>query len=362
MNSMNLIYALRARLHGCPELSGRENQTIETIEAFLRAHTSMTVERRDGWLLAAHFEGEGLKTVGFRADMDAIPVEGEPHKARHGCGHDGHCAILCALALALENAYTGKNVMLIFQPAEEIGAGARMICESWPELRALDRIYGLHNLPGFPRGALLARRGCFACASQGFIADVQGRPAHAAYPGDGANPAELLCAAVGALPGMAAEILQGDDRLLMVTVIGLRIGGENFGLAASEGRLCLTLRGDRQSDIDALADAVRRFINAGCAEKGMTARYECRDVFPDTTSYDDIVDDAVARWRSAGLPVQMLEAPMRWSEDFGWYLKSVPGMYFGVGIGEACPGLHTAEYRFDDGVIEPALKAIWALL
>ena len=352
------ILDLRARLHDCPELSGHEVNTFNIIEDFLRTHTTLTVERRPEGLLATHWEGEGLETLGFRADVDAIPMEGNPTCACHGCGHDGHSAILCALALATEGRRYGKNLYFIFQPAEETGEGARRICESWPEIGTLHRIYGLHNIPGHPLGTVLARPGCFACASQGFIADVQGRPAHAAYPGDGANPAGLLCQTVLALPQMTEDILRGDDRLLMHTVIGLRVGGENFGLSASEGRLCLTLRGHCQSDIDALAQAIRATLERG----DMTAAFESRDVFPDTTNPADITQEAVARWRASGLSVRMLEAPMRWSEDFGWYLKCLPGMFFGIGAGEDCPGLHTAGYCFPDAVIAPAVDAFTALL
>ncbi|MGX8706116.1 MAG: M20 metallopeptidase family protein [bacterium] len=349
------IYDLRAKLHACPELSGREVNTLNLLENFLRTHTTLAVERRPEGLLATHWEGGQLETLGFRADVDAIPCDGH---ARHGCGHDGHSAILCALALALEGRTIDKNLCFIFQPAEETGEGAKAICEAWPEIETLHRIYGLHNIPGHPLGAVLARPGCFACASRGFVVDVQGKPAHAAYPGEGQNPAALLCEAVLALPGMIDGILNGDPRLLMHTVIGLRVGGENFGMSASDGRLCLTLRGHREADIDALTDAIRAFIEKG----GMTASYENRDVFPDTTNPPDIADEVVKRWNAAGLPVRVLDEPMRWSEDFGWYLKRVPGQFFGIGIGEDHPGLHTGDYVFDDRAIAPALSALLALL
>ena len=353
------IPSLRATLHACPEPSGHESRTLSLLRQFLENHTALTVRDMGGWLLATHHEGDGLRTLAFRADMDAIPGEDGP---RHGCGHDGHCAILCALALMIDGRRLNANVHLIFQSAEETGEGARRVIEGWPAFQTVDRIYGLHNIPGHPAGAILARPGCFACASQGFIVDVTGRPAHAAYPDQGANPAEALCRLTLALPEMTAEILNGDDRLLMHTVVGLRLGGENFGLSASSGRLCLTLRGHRQADIDALAERIRAHARAACTEAGMTCRFETRDAFPDTTNPPEIVADAAAKWRAAGLSVTTLPEPMRWSEDFGHYLKQRPGMFFGVGIGEHHPGLHTAEYRFDDNIIEPAAKAFFALI
>ena len=329
------------------------------IGAFLRENTSLEVEAGDGFLTALHREGVGLETLALRADVDAIPGADGP---RHGCGHDGHSAILCALALMLEGRRLGKNVRLIFQGAEETGEGARQVLRALPDLGGASRIYALHNIPGFPLGTLLARKGCFACASEGLIVEIAGRPAHAAYPHEGANPAPLLCRLTLALPGMISKILNGGDRLLMHTVVGLRAGGENFGLSASEGRLCLTLRGHRQADIDALAGAIDRFARSECAASGMTARLELRDVFPDTSNPPEVVDEALLKWRGAGLPVMTLNEPMRWSEDFGAYLKKIPGMFFGVGIGETHPGLHTAEYGFDDAVIEPAARAFLALI
>lgn len=368
------VTELRGRLHACPERSGHEVRTLQTIRRFLSENTTLTVEDMGGWLLATHWEGDGLPTLGFRADMDAIPVEGtlcdarlgadvrSGADARHGCGHDGHSAILCGLGLMLEGRRVGRNVRLIFQAAEETGEGARHICETWPELASLSRLYALHNIPGFPKGAVLMRRGCFACASCGLVVRVQGRPSHAAYPGDGANPIELLSRLALETPDMIRDILGGDDRLLMRTLIGLIAGGENFGLSASEGRLNQTLRGHRKADIDALIAAIRARAEAGCAEEGMTCAFELRDVFPDTTNDDDAFDEALERFGRAGLNVVQLAEPMRWSEDYGWYLKRVPGLYFGIGAGKDWPGLHTDGFHFDDTLISTALRALEALL
>lgn len=361
-SQMNKLIALRRQLHGCPELSGLETRTLAAIRAFLAANTSLAIEDMGGWLLATHWEGAGLPWVGFRADVDALPVEGAPQQARHGCGHDGHSAILCGLALLLEGRRTGRNVHLIFQPAEETGAGARHICETWPALAELSAIYALHNIPGFPTGEVLMREGCFACASCGHSIRVLGRPAHAAYPGDGANPIELLSRLTLAGPALIDEVLAGGDRLLMRTLIGLRAGGENFGLSASEGELNQTLRGHRKADIDALIQKLEALCMASCRAQGMACSFELRDEFPDTTNDAASCRDALARFRRAGLPVAELAEPMRWSEDFGWFLKHVPGVYFGIGAGEHCPGLHTADYQFDDALLSPALRALEALL
>lgn len=358
-NQLNMVMALRRALHGCPERSGHEARTMATIRTFLHENTSLEVRDMGGWLLATHWEGDSLSAIGFRADMDALPAG---DGARHGCGHDGHSAMLCGLGLLLEGRRVGRNVHLMFQGAEETGEGARRIIDSWPELNSLQTIYALHNIPGYPRGAVLMRRGCFACASCGHIVHLTGRPAHAAYPGDGANPIGLLSRLALETPQMIEEILSGDDRLLMRTLIGLNAGGEDFGISAHEGRLCQTLRGHRKADIDALVQKIEARALAGSRVAGLKCNYEIRDAFPDTTNDDDHYDDALARFNAAGLPVKLLDEPMRWSEDFGWLLKKVPGVYFGIGAGEDCPGLHTESYEFDDGLIEAGVRVFEALL
>jgi len=288
---------------------------------FPKEYTTLQLERKDGWLIARHIEDDSLPTIAFRADMDAIPGESGP---RHGCGHDGHSAVLCGLALELEGMKLGKNICLIFQHAEETGAGAKMIADG---LSSVDVIFGLHNIPGHPKGTLLIRDECFACASCGMIEDI----------------------------------LNGSDRLLMHTVVGLNLGGENFGLSASEGKLCLTLRGHRQADIDMLIESVKARAETLCACRDMSYTFELRDVFPDTTNHEAAVSEACKIWKQAGMPMKTLAEPMRWSEDFGWYLKKFPGMFFGIGSGENAPGLHTADYEFDDGLIEPAVDAFMTL-
>ena len=359
-HQLEKIVALRRTLHMRPERSGHEARTMATIAAFLLENTALQVRNMGGWLLATHREGDGLPAIGFRADMDALP-SGETG-ARHGCGHDGHSAVLCGLALLLEGRRTGRNVHLIFQGAEETGEGAKRVIESWPALESLQAVYALHNIPGYPKGAVLVRRGCFSCASCGHIVHIQGRPAHAAYPGDGANPVELLCRLALETPAMIADILNSDGRLLMRTLIGLNAGGEDFGISAHEGRLCQTLRGHRKADIDALIQNIEARARTGCREAGMTCEFEIRDAFPDTTNDDTRFDEALARFTAAGLTVRLLDEPMRWSEDFGWILKKIPGVYFGIGAGEDWPGLHTAGYEFDDGLIEVGVRAFEALL
>ena len=152
---LDQIIALRAQLHACAEVSGREVVTKHTLLTFLREHTSLELHELAGGFYAAHREPEGTKpTVALRADYDALATpEGG---AAHLCGHDGHAAALCGVALMLEGQSIGHSVFLLFQGTEETGAGAALCCELF-DREKVDEIYGAHNLPGFPFGAVLTR-------------------------------------------------------------------------------------------------------------------------------------------------------------------------------------------------------------
>lgn len=354
------IKALRAKLHETPRLSGQEADSAALLEQFLRAHTTLEIQRYDNRMICLYRGKPEEETVAFRADLDAIPGESGPY---HGCGHDGHSAVLAGVALWLEAHKPEKNVVLLFQNSEETGEGAKPLRDLALESLHIDRIYGLHNLPGFPAGMILSRSDTFACASRGFIAEVTGSQSHAAYPEQGRNPAELLSRVVLSLPELRQEAAGPEfDGLLMSTVVALEVGAENFGVSAGSGRLCLTLRSTSLEALERFESLLRARLERECAAEQMQVRFELRDAFPDTVSDSAVLANARARWTKAGLPQQELAEPMRWSEDFGWYLKKIPGAFFGVGAGEQWPGLHTPDYQFNDAIIPSAVAAFTALI
>ena len=185
MEDWQALRKLRGELHRHPELSGCERETAAILINFLERHTSLEIHREDGWFWALHWEEGADETAAFRADMDAVCRSGkEPF---HGCGHDGHSTILAGFGLALEGAKTGRNICLVFQPAEETGQGAKKVLERLPEALSIDEIYGFHNIPGWPLGTVLLRDGVFSCASLGLTIRILGRQSHAAYPEPGSG-------------------------------------------------------------------------------------------------------------------------------------------------------------------------------
>ena len=349
MREENKIRAaqLRKELHAMAEVSMREENTRRHIKRFLREHTTLEVHAEDGWLWALHREESAAKTIAFRADFDAVAT-GE-NTAAHLCGHDGHAAALCGLALEMEGKKYGKNICLLFQHAEETGQGGR-ICAELIKKANIDEIYGCHSLPGYPYGEICLKKGSFACASRGLILKMQGTSAHAAYPENGKNPAPALCELAARLPDFTAAEAYGG--MVMATLIGIRCGRKAFGMAASDGELYLTLRAHLNRDLQALEDKIITFCREKAQNGGFGFEYEHIDAFPGTENEDACVRKVEIAAGKAGYSLFSLPEPMRWSEDFGWYLMECPGAYFGIGAGENCPALHTPDFEYNDDLIE----------
>lgn len=354
---MNLdeIIQLRHALHGCPEASGREVRTKALLMDFLKSHTTMELIPCGDGFYAAHREGDSVgkkPSIALRADYDALSLP--DGTAAHRCGHDGHAAALCGAALLAEGQVFGRDIFFLFQPAEETGAGAKG-CMDLFSRESVGEIYGAHNLPGFPLGRVTTRLGTFACASRGVILKFQGKPAHAAYPETGISPAsavgELLCA----LPELSESARYTG--MTMCTVIGARLGEKAFGQAAAAAEVWLTLRSEHDKDLERLYGEILTLSEELEGKYGLSASHQLQDVFPATENTASCAKKVLKLCHG-----ELLETPMRWSEDFGHYLKVCPGAFFGIGSGEKQPPLHTERYEYPDELLGPTMDAFLALM
>lgn len=351
--NMEEIRALRRTLHSCPERSGEEARTRAALMDFLTRRTGLELHPCGAGFYAAHREEHGSKPpVALRADYDALALPGGG--AAHLCGHDGHAAALCAAALSIQGERLDRNAFFLFQPAEETGAGAPGCLEMF-ELERVEQIYGAHNLPGLPLGRVFTRPGTFACASRGVTLFFSGRPTHAAYPEHGLSPAPAVGRLLCALPGLADPAQYGG--MTLCTVIGAEMGERAFGAAAAQAQVWLTLRAERDQDLELLFTGLVQLASSLAGEYGLGFDHQVQDVFPATVN-----DPACAQRVMELCGGRLLEAPMRWSEDFGHYLRRCPGAFFGIGAGEDCPPLHTRDYQYPDALLEPAAAAFRALL
>ena len=347
------IITLRRALHTCPEISGQEQKTKALLQQFLRQHTGLELHAcGDGFYAALRSPHPIQGGIALRADYDALAMP--DGTARHLCGHDGHAAALCGVALAASEQTWNRDIFFLFQPAEETGAGAAG-CTALLDREAVAEIYGAHNLPGLPLGLVTTRPGTFACASRGLTLRFRGRATHAAYPENGISPAGAVGALLCQLPELAAPARYAG--MTLCTVIGAQMGEKAFGAAASQGEVWLTLRAEHDRDLAALESAVLELACRLARADGLEFSHEIQDVFPATEN-----DPACAEKVLTACQGQLLDVPMRWSEDFGRYLQRCPGAFFGIGAGQMHPPLHTEQYVYPESLLEPTIQVFLSLL
>lgn len=378
--NLEKIKRLRHELHAHPELSMEERETKKRLMEFLRENTKLFIEDRGHYFYAyANGKNEKLEPIAFRADMDALPMEekaGLPYGSKnpgvcHKCGHDGHCAALCGLALEADRLGTDRPVYFIFQHGEEIGGGGEE-CAGLIREKGIRWVFAFHNMSGYPEGQVLVKSGVTQCTSKGLTIYMEGTPAHASQPEDGKNPAAALAKLALAIEAMAGaqrgeeNAGQGENSsfggFVLATIVELSAGGRNFGIAASKGSVSVTLRADYERDLNRLEERIRETAQGLAKRYGLALSFEEQDFFPETVNDPEAVSLVRRAAVSLKIPVRELSQPFRASEDFGYYLKQCPGAIFYIGNGEDHPQLHTAEYDFNDGILERAADLFFALL
>jgi len=364
---------LRRRLHRVPEIAGEERETARMIAAHMAALAADRVlEGIGGAGVAAIFDGIGAgPTIALRAELDGLPLVetgAVPYRSSivgrgHLCGHDGHMATLAAVAedLAKRRPARGR-VVLLFQPAEETGEGARRVVDDarWSAL-GVEWAFAYHNLPGYPLGRVVVRNGTFACGSVGLEARLQGATSHAAYPEQGRSPAEATSRLIHGLGHLADGTAAGPG-FRLGTVVHARLGTEAFGTTPGEAVVCTTLRADSEAGMAGLREGAEKMVRTEAAAAGLGLEVTWREPFPVTVCYPEA--NEVVRWAasSCDLEVENLTEPLRWSEDFGWIAGSCRGALLGLGSGEAQPPLHAPDYDFPDALLEPAARLMRAII
>ena len=363
---LQMIITLRHTLHRYPELSMRERETMRRVKAFLRENTTVEIVEREGWFYAVKpGRDPASRPIAFRADMDALPMQEDrelPYASTcdgvsHKCGHDGHTAALCGLALALEETPPERTVYLIFQPGEEIGAGGER-CAALLREKDIREVYAFHNLSGYPEGTVLYRNGLTNPASEGLTIRFRGKQSHASTPEDGRNPA----AVISRLALYSQQCLEGPhDGMVLCTVTGIRVGSGDFGISPGEGSLCLTLRAEREDEMKRLETDLLRYAAEQAGENGLRAEHQISDYFPETRNHPEGIRRVLSCAEKQGIPTLEMDRLWRASEDFGYYLKQSPGAMFYIGSGTEYPALHTPEYDFNDRILPTAVSMLAGL-
>lgn len=356
---------LRQALHRRPELAYEEHATSRLVAEKLRAWGYEVETGLAGTgVVATLRHGPGERVIGIRADMDALPIEegtGLAHASEvkgkmHACGHDGHTTILMAAAeeLAQSRDFSG-TVRLIFQPAEEDGAGAqRMIDEGLFERFPVDAIYGLHNWPGVPAGEFRFIDGPAMASVELFIIKVIGRGGHGAKPHLAVDPVLAAASIVMALQSVVARSI--DPIEPAVVTVGAIHGGTVPNVIPDSVELQITVRSFTPEIRDQVRGRILAIAKAQAESYGATAEIFAPPGYPALINHP--TQNAIARQTAKRLFGQERVGtlpPIMASEDFAYFLEKRPGAYLFVGNGPSAD-LHSPLYDFNDAIIGDAAR------
>jgi len=365
----------RRDFHAHPETAYEEFRTAGIVAELLR---SFGLEVETGIAttgvvatLKGNRPGDGM--IGLRADMDALnlrELNTFAHCSRHdgkmhGCGHDGHTAMLLGAAqyLAKQPDFAG-TLVFIFQPAEEGEAGARAMIEAGLfEQFPVDAVYGMHNWPGLEAGHFAVHEGAVMSAMDTFDIEITGRGCHGGMPHIGVDPVLVAGQLITALQSIVARQL---DPLQsgVISVTQMR-GGDAYNVVPDSVRLSGTCRNFSVAVQDQLEQAMRQQVEHICAAFGARGELQYNRIYPSTVNVAEHAD-ICAELAAELVGEQALHrdlAPSMGAEDFAFMLQQKPGAYIWLGNGsaEGGRGLHNPHYDFNDEVL-PVGASFWVSL
>ncbi|KAA9370043.1 M20 aminoacylase family protein [Ochrobactrum quorumnocens] len=356
--------ALRRDIHTHPELAFKETRTSALVADYLKQWGyDVTTGVGGSGVVGTLKRGNSNKTIGIRADMDALPINeatgldyaSSNSGVMHACGHDGHTTVLLAAAryLAQSGRFSG-TVHLIFQPAEEIGAGARrMIEDGLFERFPCDAVYGLHNWPGVPAGKFGFVTGPAMASVDRARIRVNGRGGHGAEPHKSVDPVVVASSIVLALQTVVARNLDPLD-MGVVTVASIH-GGDALNVIPAHVDLGITIRSFSQTVREELRRRIEAVARSQAESFGAVADVNYQWGFPaliNAKAETEFARQVALGTFPTGTVIEDFR-PRTASEDFAFMLEQKPGTYFFVGNGDSA-GLHSPNYNFNDEILLPA--------
>ena len=346
------LAADRQALHRIPELDHDLPQTLAYLKNALKGLPCQVFSPMSG-ALCAWFDFGRETAIAFRADADALPIEEKTGAAyasqhpgkMHACGHDGHMAILLELARRLSRKETlPHNVLLVFQPAEETTGGARELCETGIfETYRVQAIFGLHLWPGLTAGVIASRERELMARSCEVTVDIFGKSAHIAKAAEGVDALAAGVEFYRQASALEQALPQGIFRLLK---FGRFQSGTVRNALSAHTHLEGSLRAFQDEIFEGLQQGLRDIGHQVEAAFGCTVQVHMNDGYPAVMNPPELF----ARVRRTA-DFALLDGPSMTAEDFSWYQRRLPGMFFFLGVGDT-PALHADTFDFDEAALE----------
>ena len=341
----------RRALHQIPELEWNLPKTIAYLKQALEGLGCKLFFPLDG-ALCAWFDFGAESAIAFRADADALPIKeindlpfASRHPGRmHACGHDGHMAILLELARRLDQKKTlNRNVLLVFQPAEETTGGAKDICDTGIFTDyAVEAIFGLHLWPGLEKGIVASRKNELMSRASELTVDIMGRSAHIAKASEGID---ALGAGLDFYRRVIALEQALPDNIFRVLNFGKLESGTVRNAISSHTHMEGSLRAFQDEVFEALRSGVYAAAKQVETATGCTVSVHLNEGYPAVMNPEALFDKVYSI-----APFHVLEKPSMTAEDFSWYQRYLPGMFFFLGTGDT-PALHAADFNFDETIL-----------
>jgi len=370
------LRTLRQHIHRHPELAYEEHATAALVAERLRSWGyEVTSGVGTTGVVGTLRAGSGVRSIGLRADMDALPIHEETGLGyassvpgtMHACGHDGHTAILLGAAkyLATTQQFSG-TLNLYFQPAEEKGhdsGASRMIADGLFERFPCDAVFGLHNHPGQPAGKFLFRSGPFMAASDKVVITIHGKGGHAARPHLAIDPAVVAASVVMALQTIVSRNI--DPAQAAVVTVGVLHSGSANNVIAGSATLELSARSFSDAVQQQLRERIATIAQGQAESYGATAQVSFLPGYPVlvNTSVETELAISVARELFGDAQVDDHFDLVTASEDFAYMLQQRPGCFLRLGNGTLHEGfpVHHPKYDFNDRNL-PVGAAYWSRL
>jgi len=359
---------IRRELHQIPEIAFEEVKTMAFIESYLSSLEVRFEKNIVGTGVIAYFTGkEGNNTIAFRADMDALSVDEKndvgfksTHPGvMHACGHDGHMSMLLGLAKYLSTRLEAlkDNVVLIFQPAEEGPGGALpMIEEGYLKKYDVKEIYGIHLFPQIEEGKIGVRPGPMMSQTGEFDIIIRGKSGHGAMPHTGIDSVVIAAEMITGLQTIASRSINPIDPVVLT--MGRLYGGERRNVIAKEVVLEGTIRSFKQEVFDSIKARINDY------REGLEKIHKCsievifRDMYPAVTNDEFLTAEFI---KSNDADSIIILEPVMLAEDFSYFQKEVPGVFFFLGCRNDaenyCYPLHSDKFNFNERTLGYGIQA-----